>query len=264
MKRRGWSEGELARRAGTTQPTVHRIIKGESKSPRQENIQAIAKAFGCSAEWLWSGTGRTPAGAEDSQPSKTSADIVRDMLAKHGKGLSDGAREKIASAVEEAQGTYEQSANVITADFSRPGLVGDEIVIPHYDVRAAMGDGQLPADYVEVLRNVTVSQKHIKDLGVSYDSATHLGLITGWGQSMEPTINDKDPLIIDLSIREFDDDGIFVLTWQNHVYIKRLQIADAEHFDMISDNPQHKDRLVRIEDVTIHARVKLVWNAKKV
>ncbi|MGN8276621.1 LexA family protein [Pseudomonas sp. SMN5] len=55
MAAKGWSEGELARRAGVTQPTVHRIISGESKSPKRDNIEKIAKALRVSSRWLWDG-----------------------------------------------------------------------------------------------------------------------------------------------------------------------------------------------------------------
>lgn len=266
MKRRGWSEGELARRAGTTQPTVHRIIKGESKSPRQENIQAIAKAFGCSAEWLWSGTGKTPAGAEDSAPSKTSADIVRDMLAKHGKGLSEGARDKIVSAVEEAQPRPHFSpSNVIAADFPRASLAGDEIRIAHYDVRGSMGGGKLVHDFPEVFRDVTVSQRHLRELGVTYKDPAHLKLISGDGQSMAPVIQHMDPMISDVSIREYTGDGIYAFTWQGHFYIKSLQVADEEHFLMVSaDETLYPPKKIRVDDTYIQARILLVWNAKRV
>lgn len=55
MQAKGWSEGELARQSGVNQPTVHRIIAGESKSPKRENIEKIAKALRVSSKWLWDG-----------------------------------------------------------------------------------------------------------------------------------------------------------------------------------------------------------------
>lgn len=55
MSARGWSEGELARQANVTQPTVHRIISGESRSPRRDNVEKIAKALRVSSKWLWDG-----------------------------------------------------------------------------------------------------------------------------------------------------------------------------------------------------------------
>lgn len=264
MRRRNWSEGELARRASITQPTVHRIIKGESKNPRQDNIQAIAKAFGCSAEWLWTGNGKAPSGIDETQvqPQSSAAAIVFEMLQKHGKGLTEEAQQKIYTAVEKS--LSEAPSNVITGDFARqPRLTDGDILIPQYDVRASMGHGQVPLDYVDFVRNVVVSAPQLERLGLDYSSAANLSIITGWGQSMEGTINDKDPVIVDRGITEFAGDGVYVLTWAGDLYIKRLQKADAEHFDMISDNTKHKDRIVLMDDIKIHAKVLLVWNMQK-
>lgn len=263
MRRREWSEAELARRASITQPTVHRIIKGESKNPRQDNIQAIAKAFGCSAEWLWTGTGKAPSGTDEGmdQPQASAAAIVFEMLKKHGKGLTEEAQQKICTAVE--MGLSDPPSNVITGDFRRADLAGDEIRIAHYDVQGAMGNGKLVHDFPEMFRDVTVSQQHLRELGVTYKDPSHLKLITGDGQSMEPTIQDKDPLIADASIREFTGDGIYAFVWQGLFYIKRLQIKDSDHFKMISDNKHHDPEIIRIDETYIQARILLVWNAQK-
>ncbi|MNG36284.1 Peptidase S24-like protein [compost metagenome] len=80
---------------------------------------------------------------------------------------------------------------------------------------------------------------------------------------MAPTIQHLDPMIVDVSIRDFQGDGIYAFSWHGHFYVKRLQVADAENFEMISDNTSHKDRLIRIDETYIQARVLLIWNAKK-
>ncbi|MFW5280701.1 S24 family peptidase [Pseudomonas aeruginosa] len=201
-------------------------------------------------------------GSSPQRPGSSAAEKVMEMLQRHGKGLSDEAKEKIAQAVAESlDGDQSTTSNVIRADFSRPGLVGDEISIARYDIRGAMGGGQVPADYAEMLRDVKVSQQHLRELGVTYDDPNHLKMVHGWGQSMEPTIKHRDPLIVDISIQQFTGDGIYLFTWQGHLYIKRLQVQDADHFEMISDNKKHKDRSIRMDETYIHARALLVWNA---
>lgn len=191
------------------------------------------------------------------EPAPTSAaDMVRAMLAKQGKNLSDSARAQLIAAAEATD-----EGNVITADFSRPGLVGDEVRIAHYDIRAAMGGGQLPHDYPEMLKDIRVSPSHLRDIGVEFEEHYHLKVVTGWGQSMEPTIKHRDPLIVNINVREFVGDGIYLFVWDDLLYIKRLQVADEEHYEMISDNPRHKDRLIRRDMTYIQARVLLVWNA---
>lgn len=72
MNARGWSEGELARQAGVTQPTVHRIITGESKSPKRENIERIAKVLRVPSRWLWDGG---PRPASESAEQSNVADV---------------------------------------------------------------------------------------------------------------------------------------------------------------------------------------------
>ncbi|MGX5220272.1 LexA family transcriptional regulator [Pseudomonas segetis] len=191
---------------------------------------------------------------------KSSAELVQLMLAKHGQNLSEDARQKIADAVQDAA-TEVVANNVITADFSRPGLVGDEVWIAHYDVRAAMGGGQIAHDFPETFKDVRVSPQHLRDLGVDFQEHFHLKMVTGWGQSMEPTIKHRDPLIVDINIREFVGDGIYLFSWEDHIYIKRLQVIDEDHYDMISDNSMHKDRKIRKDMTFIQARVLLVWNA---
>jgi len=191
------------------------------------------------------------------EPAPTSAaDMVRAMLANQGKNLSDSARAQLIAAAEATD-----EGNVITADFSRPGLVGDEVRIAHYDIRAAMGGGQIPHDYPEMLKDIRVSPSHLREIGVEFEEHYHLKVVTGWGQSMEPTIKHRDPLIVNINVREFVGDGIYLFYWDDHIYIKRLQVADEEHFEMISDNTRHKDRLIRRDMTYIQARVLLVWNA---
>jgi transcriptional regulator with XRE-family HTH domain len=191
----------------------------------------------------------------------SAAEMVRQMLAKQGKSLPDHARRRLLAVAEETDNGKGDTGNVITGDFSRPGLVGDEVWIAHYDIRAAMGGGQIAHDYPEMFQDVRVSPKHLRELGVDFEEHFHLKMVTGWGQSMEPTIKHRDPLIVDVSIREFAGDGIYLFSWDDHIYIKRLQVADEDHFEMISDNTKHKDRMIRRDMTFIQARVLLVWNA---
>ncbi|MNR02537.1 hypothetical protein D3C85_1183920 [compost metagenome] len=97
----------------------------------------------------------------------------------------------------------DDSSNVIAADFSCLRARPEEILIPQYDIRGAMGHGQVPADYNEAIRNLIVREDVLREKGVTYTSAAALALITGWGQSREGTINDKDPVIVDRGVNEF-------------------------------------------------------------
>jgi hypothetical protein len=40
-------------------------------------------------------------------------------------------------------------------------------------------------------------------------------------------------------------------------------MLDSEHFLLVSDNPNIRDQEARIEDVAVHAKVLMIWNARK-
>ncbi|WP_244306931.1 XRE family transcriptional regulator [Azotobacter salinestris] len=278
-KHAGLTQRQLAEAVNVEQPLISQLETG--KTLKSAHIAQMAKVCGVSAIWLASGEGEmlpSDAGNDANVESgslvpaadnhkEVAAAKVLEMLQRHGKGLSAAVRKQIVDAVAdslaESEPTSSPQSNVIIADFLPPTPAGDAIRIVHYDVRTALGGGQLVPDYPEIMPDLLVSKQHLQELGVIYKDPCHLKMLTGYGQSMAPTIQHLDPMIVDVSIREFEGDGIYSFVWQGHFYTKRLQVADAEHFEMISDNPNHKDRMIRIDDIYIQARVLLVWNAKK-
>lgn len=198
-------------------------------------------------------------GAGDLAPALSAAELVRGMLSSQGKGLSEESRRRLLAAAEADDG-----GGVIELEYYRPGAVGDEVWIAHYDIRAAMGGGQVPHDYPEMLQDIRVSPQHLREMGVEFKEHFHLKMVTGWGQSMAPTIKHRDPLLVDVSIREFVGDGIYMFTWDGHLYIKRLQWIGDDQLSMISDNALHPARTIRADETYIQARVLLVWNANLV
>ncbi|MEG0241286.1 MAG: XRE family transcriptional regulator [Pseudomonas sp.] len=257
---------DIATTCGVSYEAVRQWFAGDTGNIKNENLVAIAEGYDTTVDWLLSGKGEPPSRKAADTPKAgnySSADLVKQMLAKHGRGLSEEARARIAEVVEEVA-LESKSTNVVKVDFTRAGQVGDEVWIAHYDVRAAMGGGQIPHEYPEMLQDIRVSPKHLRDLGVTFKEHFHLKMITGWGQSMAPTIKDRDPLLVDITIREFTGDGIYLFSHDDMLYVKRLQKKGKDRFKMISDNKHHDPEDIRVDDTYILARVLLVWNANLV
>lgn len=263
------SQAQLAEACGWKSQSRIGNYEADSREPSFADIEAMASALGVDKSELLLDLRQAPLDSEKGRPSaprmssgpdvgSSSADLVRQMLAQHGRGLSAEARRRIVAAA------AEPDADAETVISGSVRARNDEILIPQYDIRGAMGHGQVPADYNEAIRNLIVREEVLREKGVTYTSTAALAVITGWGQSMEGTINDKDPVIVDRGINEFVGEGIYVITWLDLLYIKRLQMIDADHFRLISDSPHYDNQPARIEDVTIHAKVLLVWNARKV
>lgn len=200
-----------------------------------------------------------PEAKPEIKPGLSAIEQLKLSLAKV-KGFSSEARDRIVAAAEEQD---DGMANFLPANLSSLRPRKEEILIPQYDIRAAMGDGQLPPDYSEVVRNLVVREELLREKGVTYTSPSALAMINGWGQSMEGTINDKDLVIVDRGVKGFIGEGIYVLTWHQELYIKRVMRLDEDHYRLISDNQCYENQTARIDDVTVHAKVLLIWNAKK-
>jgi transcriptional regulator with XRE-family HTH domain len=250
----GASQKDFANQFGLDASYLSQILNGH-RNLGEKAAANLEEKIG-----LPSGTLVSPIGgaerAEALPQATSAADMVRQMLDKQGKGLSDTARRRLLAAAEADDG-----GGVIELDYYRPGAVGDEVWIAHYDVRAAMGGGQIPHDYPEMFQDVRVSPQHLREMGVEFKEHFHLKMVTGWGQSMAPTIKHRDPLLVDVSVREFSGDGIYMFSWEGHLYIKRLQWIGDEQISMLSDNPRHPPQTIRADDTFIQARVLLVWNA---
>jgi phage repressor protein C with HTH and peptisase S24 domain len=258
-----WGAGaRLAEVAKVTPKAASKWLNGES-IPGPAKMQAIASFLGVRIEWLQHDSGDGPDALTDAAepgPESTAADKLRAMLA--GKNLGEERLKKLLAIAEGDE--VEAAGGVLVHDAYRPGKVGDEVWIAHYDVRAAMGGGQIPHEYPEMLQDIRVSPKHLRDLGVTFKEHFHLKMITGWGQSMAPTIKDRDPLLVDITIREFTGDGIYLFSHDEMLYVKRLQKKGRDRFKMISDNKHHDPEDIRVDDTHILARVLYVWNGQPV
>ncbi|MNJ19069.1 Peptidase S24-like protein [compost metagenome] len=259
-------KGSCAERWGMAPAHLSQILSdktaknlGDDVARRIEGIENLPRGW---FDSMPAGEDAAEAQTDTVESKLSAADLVKQMLAKSGKGIPEETRQRLLAAAEEPINFPAPVDNcVVTVDFTRPGLVGDEVWIAHYDVSGAMGDGEVAHDFPEMLQDIRVSPRHLRELGVEFKEHYHLKLITGRGQSMAPTIKNRDPLIVDVSIREFAGDGIYFFSHQGHQYIKRLQKKGREHFKMVSDNTNHPPEDIRVDETYIQARVLLVWNA---
>ena len=258
-----WGAGaRLAEIAKVTPKAASKWLNGEA-IPGPAKMQAIASFLGVRIEWLQHASGEGPELRTDVaslEAESSTADKVREMLA--GKNLGEDKLNKLLAIAESDE--VEAAGGVLVQDAYRPGKVGDEVWIAHYDIRGALGGGEVAHDYPEMLQDVRISPSQLRAMGVEFVEHYHLKMITGWGQSMTPTIKHGDPLLVDISIKEFVGDGIYFFSYQGFQYIKRLQMKGKDKFKMISDNKRHPAEDIFAEETYIQARVLLVWNANLV
>lgn len=101
----GWSEKVTAEKAGLNQPTVHRIMSGESKSPRTQNLVKLAKTFGVSLGYLTGETNRIGAPLAHHKGNHVNTDME--------ELLSPAAR-KLVKQIQNAKGVSESDFLLIS------------------------------------------------------------------------------------------------------------------------------------------------------
>lgn len=108
------------------------------------------------------------------------------------------------------------------------------------DVSASAGMGHIQgSDVVDVIRSIEYNNERAAVLfgGRTPDTVK---VINVRGDSMADTIEPGDLIFVDISINEFDGDGIYVFGFDDKIYVKRLQMI-PDKILVISDNPKYRE-----------------------
>lgn len=87
--------------------------------------------------------------------------------------------------------------------------------------------------------------------------AKSLLLVEAVGDSMSPTIDDGDLLLVDLRELRYRHDGVYALRSGGEIAIKRLQRRPDGKLIVRSDNPKYEPEIVTPESIIILGRV--IW-----
>lgn len=108
------------------------------------------------------------------------------------------------------------------------------------DVSASAGAGHIHgSDVIDVIHAIEFSNDQALAM---FGGRTPSGVkvINVRGDSMASTIEPGDLIFVDVTINEFDGDGIYVFGFDGKVYVKRLQMI-PDQLLVISDNPRYRE-----------------------
>ncbi len=116
-------------------------------------------------------------------------------------------------------------------------LDSDVVLLPMLDVLASAGPGAQNGN-PEIIARLPFSRTLLRKLGVSSE---HAHFLTGRGDSMLPTIQDGQVLLVDASKTRPRDDGIYVIVIADDVRLKRIQRGSDGSITLLSDNRELYD-----------------------
>ncbi|WJD60615.1 LexA family transcriptional regulator [Pseudomonas kurunegalensis] len=138
-------------------------------------------------------------------------------------------------------------------------LDGRYAYVPQYDAKAAAGLGS-ENPHVEIRSTLAFKREWLRVKGAKPDQ---LIVIYAEGESMWPTINDGDVLLVDRSRIEPADGQVFVLAGSDGAIVKRLVQGPLGQWVLRSDNEdkeEHPDRYHLRSNGNEHRIIgKVIW-----
>lgn len=242
----GRSKSDLGRHLDIDRSAASRILSGQRQLHAEEAAKT-AEFFGISLDWLLHGRGEMLAPTVSSEKNE-----LRRL------SLEDEDREE-----------QEELSRAITGIGSDGGYKPSvEGAIPEIDVLAGAGAGVLGEVINLTVGGETISAHRVVEEWVLPDSYLAAELhISPWrslimpvvGDSMVPTFNPGDRVLIDLNQNEMTVDAVYVISdMESPPQIKRLQrvlFSNPHMVDVISDNQSHQTQRVELAQLKIIGRV---------
>lgn len=155
-------------------------------------------------------------------------------------------------------GLEDQPTKLAPAPRAVPVSSDDTVEIVQLDLSLSMGPGTLIDDYVEG-EPVKFGLRFIQN--ITRASSDRLRLVRGIGDSMQPTLNGGDVIMIDTTQRALSrQDGIYWVSIYGAAGLKRLRSIGPQRVLIVSDNPNVENYEVDANDVRIEGRA--VWFAR--
>ncbi len=133
-------------------------------------------------------------------------------------------------------------------------------LVPEFDVHVSAGGGAMVAEENEISRWPFNPEYLSQFLGLA---RAQLAIVEVRGDSMIPTLQSGDRVLINTSDKQISQSGIFVLFDGGGTVIKRVdkRIGNEETVTLISDNQVHERYEVPLDILNVVGRV--VWVARK-
>lgn len=134
----------------------------------------------------------------------------------------------------------------------------DGIIVQELANTGSMGDSPIMHEQDVLIGQLTLSREFVRRLSPS--SPFNLKVITGYGDSMRPTIDSGDKVLVDEGDKDLRD-GVYVLRSYDTLFIKRVTRSMKGKITISSDNPSVKlsEELDGTEELEVIGRVIYVW-----
>jgi len=249
------TQEEFAVAVGMSSERVSNLCRGRVKRLRKEEVDAIALRFGISQQWLVNDSGNmmlSKGELETMRRIKVLGHATRSAVA-----TSDSSFLQLKSQTERFEQGVREGLYPAPDD-----LVRQFVFVPRHQVTASAGHGAVITDET-VVDHLAFRRDWVRQ-SLNVDPM-HLALIDARGDSMSPTIESGDLLLLDTRSDAPRNEGIFVINLAGALLVKRLRIAISGEVEVISDNPKYRSETIsgsELDRLVLVGRV--VWHGRKI
>lgn len=217
----------LESRSGVPQATINRFLTGKHGDPRPSTVRKLAGAYGLTESQL---RGDAPL------PESLERQLERLGLSPSSNGAADDDLAKSGDDKEE-KATHGNVVRLRREGATRSGSETDDgyVRMDLLSPRPSAGYGAVLSEAPYVVRHLDVLESWARTTLGCADPG-RVKLLTCVGDSMEPTIKDRDILFVDITQNRFTHPGLYVLSIGESLLIKRLDMTVSGDLDIISDN----------------------------
>lgn len=141
------------------------------------------------------------------------------------------------------------------------GEVQGFTLVPRLDIQASAGNGSLSYSE-EPIDLLAFQESWLRDRNINPRFAR---VLTAKGDSMEPTIRDGDVLLVDTSITSVHDNAIYIVVYNGHTLVKRVNMIRNGSLTIISDNDRHPPEDVPLDEVPdLHIAGRVMWFGRSI
>lgn len=155
----------------------------------------------------------------------------------------------------------EKDATAVSSASANAAISDQFTMVPRLDVQASAGNGSL-AQSEEPIDFLAFQDSWLRERKISPRFAR---VLTARGDSMEPTIRDGDVLLVDTSITSVYDNAIYIVVYNGHVLVKRVNLKRDGALTIISDNDRHPPEEVPLAEVPdLHIAGRVMWFGRSI
>lgn len=198
------SQSQLSRASGVPQPTINRILKGNTVNPDLATLQKLAAALTVPVASL-SGEDSSPIPVPGTTPPRQGSNV------KHIRGIV----------------SYDSLEELPDGDF---------VLIPHIDLSLSAGNGKVAWE-IQEKDPLPFMSSFIKTLGIQPKNAVCMKID---GRSMEPLLFNGDTAILDKGAITIPADGaVFGFVLNDELLVKKLYRLPDGGVRVESKNPEY-------------------------